>query len=219
MNSSAAFFRRELNDAVAHFHKHDTLRAALAQAPREGLYLEFGVATGSTLRVISDAAPAGSVHGFDCFEGLPEHWRSGFTVGMSATAQLPDVPGAELVVDLFDQTLPAFLEQHDAPVAFLHLDADLHSSTRTVLEALAHRMVPGTVIVFDEYFNCPGWEAHEHRAWTEFVQETGLQFEHLGFTADDEQVAMRLLNAPRPVHQGAASNESGAGRVLESAGA
>jgi hypothetical protein len=230
MNSSAAFFRSELSDAVAHFHKHDTLRAALAQAPREGLFLEFGVASGSTLRVITDAAPAGSVHGFDCFEGLPEHWRSGFTVGMFATAELPDVPGAELVVGLFDQTLPDFLEQHDAPVAFLHLDADLYSSTRTVLQALAPRMVPGTVIVFDEYFNFPGWEAHEHRAWTEFIQETGLQFEYLGFTADDEQVAMRLLTAPRLVHQDAAMSAPPVGRVaapalpaagvvLESAGA
>jgi hypothetical protein len=54
----------------------------------------------------------------------------------------------------------------------------------------------GTVIVFDEYFNFADWEEHEHRAWVEFVAETGLTFEYLGYTADDEQLAVRLLNAP-----------------------
>ena len=196
MRTSAAFFGRELSTATAHFHKHDTLRAALDRVSFPGLYLEFGVATGSTLRVITDAAPAGSVYGFDSFEGLPEHWRMGYSVGQFATAELPDVPGAELVVGLFDATLDPFLEAHPEPVAFLHVDADLYSSTVTVLDALAPRMRAGTVIVFDEYFNFPGWEDHEHRAWTEFVAATGLQFEYLGFTADDEQVAVRLLTAP-----------------------
>jgi predicted O-methyltransferase YrrM len=196
MRTSAQFFRRELAHAQPHFDKHDTLRAALAEAPREGLYLEFGVATGSTLRIIAETAPAGSLYGFDCFDGLPEHWRAGFDAGMFAQEQLPDVPGAELVVGLFDDTLPGFLDNTPGPVAFLHLDADLYSSTRTVLEALAPRLQKGTVIVFDEYFNFPGWEEHEHRAWTEFVAEQGLTFEYLGFTADDEQLAVRLLNAP-----------------------
>lgn len=194
--SSAAFWHRELSTAVAHFAPHDTLRAALAAAPRDGLYLEFGVATGSTLRLIAEHAPAGSVHGFDSFAGLPEHWRNGYPVGEFAQAQLPDVPGADLVVGLFDETLPGFLEQHPEPVAFLHLDADLYSSTRTALWALRPRLQAGTVVLFDEYFNFPGWEEHEHRAWTEFCAEFGVTFEHLGFTADDQQLAVRLLTAP-----------------------
>jgi hypothetical protein len=196
LRTSAAFVRAEFGPAEPHPNKFDTLRAALACAPQDGLFLEFGVATGSTLKVIVEKAPAGSVHGFDSFEGLPEHWRPGFPAGAFATEQLPDVPGANLVVGWFDDSLPGFLEQHREPVAFLHLDADLYSSTRTVLEALAGRLREGTVILFDEYFNYPGWEEHEHRAWTEFVAEHGLSFEYLGYTADDEQVAVRLLTAP-----------------------
>ncbi|MFW3172820.1 TylF/MycF/NovP-related O-methyltransferase [Geodermatophilus sp. CPCC 206100] len=197
MRTSAEFLRREMDDAAPYFDKHDTLRAALERVVSEGLYLEFGVATGGTLRVIATHAPAGSVFGFDSFEGLPEDWRPGFDAGAFAQAELPDVPGAELVVGLFDDTLGPFLEAHPEPVAFLHLDADLYSSTRTVLQALAPRLRAGTVIVFDEYFNFPGWEEHEHRAWTEFVTETGLRFEYLGYTADDEQVAVRLVEVPQ----------------------
>jgi hypothetical protein len=196
LKTSAEFMRAEFGHADHYIDKHDTLRAALARAPKEGLYLEFGVYSGSTLSIIVANAPAGAVHGFDSFEGLPEAWRPGFGEGAFATEKLPDVPGADLVVGWFDDTLPGFLEKHTEPVAFLHLDADLYSSTRTVLTALAPRLQEGTVILFDEYFNFPGWEEHEHRAWTEFVAERGLRFEYLAYTAEDEQVAVRLLNAP-----------------------
>jgi hypothetical protein len=209
MTSSAAFVRDELGAAPPYFSKFDTLRAAMSAAPQEGLYLEFGVASGSTLRLIAEIGPTGRVFGFDSFEGLPEFWRPGFDAGTFKMDQLPDVPGAELVPGWFDQTLPGFLDDHTEPVDFLHVDADLYSSTRTVLLALAPRMREGTVIVFDEYFNFPGWEEHEHRAWVEFVAETGLRFEYLGYTADDEQVAVRLLNAPSAVQEKPAAGRDG----------
>ena len=55
-------------------------------------------------------------------------------------------------------------------VAFLHVDCDLYSSTKTVLSFLADRLKPGAVIVFDEYFSYVGWENHEHAAFDEFVK-------------------------------------------------
>jgi hypothetical protein len=159
------------------------------------------------------------VYGFDSFEGLPEHWRQGFAAGTFATAELPEVPGAELVVGLFDQTLPGFLAEHPEPVAFLHVDADLYSSTVTVLRALAPRLQAGTVIVFDEYFNFPGWVEHEHRAWQEFVADTGLEFEYLGFTADDEQLSVRLRTAPRvAADTSLADRRAARARVVEAVG-
>jgi len=194
--ASARFQLREMERAIPYFTKVDTLVSAVKSAPTDGLYLEFGVHTGGTLRSITELAPAGSVYGFDSFEGLPEDWRTQFTAGTFAVDALPDVPGAELVVGWFDKVLPGFLEEHPGPVAFLHLDADLYSSTKTVLDALESRLRPGTVLVFDEYFNFPGWEEHEHRAWTEFVERTGITFEYLGFTADDEQISLRLTGVP-----------------------
>lgn len=194
--SSSALFRREMDQALAYFDKRDTLTAALEAAPSAGLYLEFGVSTGGSLRQITGHAPAASVYGFDSFQGLPEHWRSGFPAGAFATDGLPDVPGAELVVGWFDQSLPAFLADHPGDVAFLHVDVDLYSSTVTVLDLLEPRLRVGTVVLFDEYFNFPGWEKHEHRAWTEFVARTGVRFEYAGFTADDEQVIVRITGLP-----------------------
>ncbi|MDQ3475291.1 MAG: class I SAM-dependent methyltransferase, partial [Actinomycetota bacterium] len=74
-------------------------------------------------------------------------------------------------------------------MAIAHIDSDLYSSAVFVLQQLRPRMVDGTVIVFDEFYNYPGWRGHEYRAWQEFVAETGLEFVYLGATADDEQVS------------------------------
>jgi hypothetical protein len=169
----------------------ETLKEALSLAPRGGLALEFGVGSGSTLRVIADARCDGRVWGFDSFQGLPEAWRPGFPVG-AFKADPPAVPGAALVVGLFDKTLPQFLVEQTDPIDFVHIDCDLYSSTRTVLNLIRHRLRPGTVLSFDEYFNYPGWQQHEHKAWIEFAERTGLKFSYEVFTLGDEQVAVRI---------------------------
>ncbi|QBJ96743.1 class I SAM-dependent methyltransferase [Rhodococcus sp. ABRD24] len=191
---SAEFVLAHMPKAPVFWHPHDTLLHGLELVKVDGLALEFGVASGTTLRIIAEALrPTGhDVWGFDVFSGLPEAWRTGFPAGEFAQQTLPSVPGANLVSGLFEDTLPGFLAEHPGPVAFAHLDADLYSSTRTVLDLLGDRLVPGSVLVFDEYFNYPGWQQHEHRAWTEFVARTGLEFEYLAYTADHEQVVVRL---------------------------
>lgn len=163
----------ETQGAAWYADQTETLRHALRAAPAEGLVLEFGVASGSTLRTIAAAWP-GPVYGFDSFDGLPEHWRLGYDAGAFATDAVPEVPGAELVVGLFEDVLPRFLAEHPGPVAFVHVDCDLYSSTRTVLQHLGDRLVPGTVLLFDEYYNYPGWQEHEHRAWQEHVARDGI---------------------------------------------
>jgi hypothetical protein len=92
----------------------------------------------------------------------------------------------------FCDTLPLFLDEHIESVRFLHVDCDLYSSTKTIFSALADRLVSGTIIVFDEYFNYPGWQECEYKAFMEFVS-TGRHFEYLAYNCRSEQVAVRLL--------------------------
>eukprot|EP00929_Paragymnodinium_shiwhaense_P032776 TRINITY_DN18120_c0_g1_i2.p1 TRINITY_DN18120_c0_g1~~TRINITY_DN18120_c0_g1_i2.p1 ORF type:complete len:354 (-),score=86.33 TRINITY_DN18120_c0_g1_i2:150-1211(-) len=119
----------------------------LAAQPREGLWLEFGVAGGGSLCEIAEVArqigPPGTlgrpsrVYGFDSFDGLPEDWRHGIGTGAFASGgKPPDVLGkyaedVELVLGLFGDTLESFLQQQPAnePVALVHIDCDLYSST------------------------------------------------------------------------------------------
>jgi predicted O-methyltransferase YrrM len=192
-NESAAYVVEHLPKVPVFWHPHDTLRFALDQIQGHGLALEFGVAGGTTLKIIADAVSSDRmVVGFDVFTGLPETWRTGFPVGEFAQQQLPDVPGAQLIVGLFEDTLPGFLRDNDQQIAFVHLDVDLYSSTKTVLRLLGDRLAPGAVLLFDEFFNYPGWQRHEFRAWNDFVARTGRTFDYLAYTANNEQVVIRL---------------------------
>ncbi|SFW42406.1 class I SAM-dependent methyltransferase [Amycolatopsis australiensis] len=190
---SAEFVRDHMKTARPFPTPHSTLEHALTLAPQGGLALEFGVYSGTTLKIIANARGGESVYGFDSFEGLPETWRSGYPAGTFDMESLPDVPGAELVVGWFDDVLPGFLEAHPGPVDFLHVDCDLYSSTKTVLELVGPRLRPGSIVVFDEYFNYSGWQEHEHRAWLEHVEAARLRFEYEAYTVDHEQVAVKVL--------------------------
>jgi len=191
---SAALVKERMPTAKPFKSPRQTLEHALTLAPGGGMALEFGVYTGSTLEVIAHARDKKAVYGFDSFEGLPEAWRPGFPAGYFTLDNLPEVPGAELVVGTFADTLPGFVAEHRDPVDFLHVDCDLYSSTATVLEHVGPLLHPGSIVVFDEYFNYPGWPEHEHRAWEEYVARRGLRFEYVAYTINDEQVAVKILS-------------------------
>ena len=91
-----------------------------------GLWLEFGVFDGTTLRLAADwrskhcggSSPSPPVFGFDTFEGLPETWDQGAggdswkKGSFDLEGRLPPVPGnARLVKGLFADTLPQFLAE------------------------------------------------------------------------------------------------------------
>jgi predicted O-methyltransferase YrrM len=161
----------------------DALLQGLAMPPIPGLILEFGVFTGKSINTIAAHRGAVPVYGFDSFEGLPGDWRPGFGKGMfDVKGQLPPVAAnVELVKGWFDETLPPFLETHPGPVSFLHVDCDMYSSTKVVLQNLAPRIVPGTVIVFDELVNYPEFAQHEMKSWYEtLLANPGRQFKWIG---------------------------------------
>ena len=149
--------------------------------------------TGGTIRFIASRVGSRIIHGFDSFEGLPEAW-GGFNLGRKAfdvKGKLPRVPeNVRLHPGSFDTSLPAWLKDNPGPVAFVHIDCDLYSSTHTILSLLADRIVPGTVILFDEYFNFPNWERHEYKAFQEFVEKLGIKYTYLGFAR--QQTAVRI---------------------------
>jgi hypothetical protein len=191
-------FAREHLVGARHFGApHETLGYALSLAPKGGMALEFGVATGNTLRAITKARGGVEVYGFDSFDGLPEAWLNGMPAGAFARDDLPDVPGAELVVGLFADSLPGFLEKHPGHVDFLHVDGDLYSSAKTVLDNCGPRLRPGSIVHFDEFFNFPGWKRHEYRAWTEYVERTGVEFEYEAYTYNDNQVTVRITKGEK----------------------
>ena len=198
LQRSVDYVEREMKDAIGFDTQRELIDFALGAVKVDGHYLEFGVFTGGTIRFIAKRVGGRLVHGFDSFEGLPEAW-SGFTLGrrtFDLRGRLPRVPAnVRLHRGLFEDSLPAWLAEHPGPVAFIHVDCDLYSSTRTVLKLLATRMVPGTVILFDEYFNYPNWEQHEFKALQEFVSEHGARYRYLGFARQQVAVCIEAVGA------------------------
>jgi hypothetical protein len=45
-------------------------------------------------------------------------------------------------------------------------------------------------MLFDEYFNYPGWERHEYEAWQEFVKAQHVQYEYVAYAR--QQVMVRI---------------------------
>lgn len=66
------------------------------------------------------------------------------------------------------------------PIGLLHIDCDIYSSTKTVFNLLKDRLVPGSVIVFDELINYPAYRKHELKAFFEVIAETKKSFEWIG---------------------------------------
>ena len=166
------------------------LHAAVAKQAQPGLVLEFGVATGRSIRHWAHLFPDQTVWGFDGFEGIYEPWN-GLPAGHFAQ-ELPQVPdNVKLVVGRFDSTLPDWCKQHAGPASIIHIDCDLYSATKDVFKHLHSRIVSGTIVVFDEYWNYPDWKEHEFRAW----QEAGIPYEYIGRVhgGNYQPVAVRVL--------------------------
>lgn len=168
---------------------------ALSQVEVEGAFLEFGVFKGGAINYTAKKRTKQRIDGFDSFEGLPEAWVHNPKNTFSLGGKLPKVRNnVHLHKGYFDKTLPEWLNVHSEKIAFLHIDCDLYSSTKTIFECLKDRLQVGTVIVFDDYFNFPSWKDDGHKVLQEFQKETGLKFEYIGFAYKELAIKIQAIN-------------------------
>lgn len=162
--------------------------------PKDGLILEFGVADGGSIKKIASLVAPRLVYGFDTFEGLPEDWEGylddegkimhpkGYFKGRPK--EVPD--NVKLIEGLFQDTLHGFLKEHPEPIALIHIDCDLYSSTKCVLTQIHDRIQEGSIFIFDEIKGYGGknspdiWKEHEWKAFNEFLVDTNCRMEYLG---------------------------------------
>jgi hypothetical protein len=165
----------------------------------DGLWMEFGVFRGATLTKMANwkatfcGPNSQPVYGFDTFTGLPTNWRPGFganafSIPNGTSISVPS--NVVLVKGLFIDTLPTQLRlidhehQCNTPVSFVHIDCDIYDGTRDVFYLLGSRLRTGSIIVFDELFNYPGYEKHEIKALYEFVTVSNIRLIPVGSSVD-----------------------------------
>lgn len=169
--------------------------ATLIQEPVS--YLEFGVFKGESLRHWARLFkhPDSTLHGFDSFEGLPEDWGPVDRAYLNVHGSMPkiDDPRVKLFKGWFSDTLPGYVRDFKPKGSLVvYLDADLYSSTIFVLKELRPFMKPGTILIFDEFWD----REHEMKAFTEFLKEARFTIECLAATRTLSQVAFRILPTP-----------------------
>lgn len=171
-------------------NRFEHLAEALTHVPNEGQILEFGVrkgGKGSTFKLISDTFPERIIHGFDSFEGLPEDWvmnPGDVARAKSMKAPMPVPPkNGKFWKGWFDETIDEYLKEYPSRhIAFLHIDCDLYSSTKTIFKKLNHLIIKDTIITFDDFYPFgtkpySNWQEHEWKAFVEWVTDNDRSFE------------------------------------------
>jgi hypothetical protein len=160
------------------------VRRAVKNLKARGLFLEFGVFKGAGINLFAKELEGYSleVYGFDSFVGLEEDWtgnQNGRPEGAySLEGKVPIVhANAHLEVGWIQETFPPFLRKHsDEIVAFAHLDFDTFSPTEYALEKIKPRLVPGSIVLFDELYGYPGWRDHEFKALNNVLARETYEF-------------------------------------------
>ena len=195
LNSTCEYIEENLVNVPYYAYKQQVMDFALSKVQISGMYCEFGVYKGKSVNYIARQVSQ-PVHAFDSFEGLPETWSVRHKKGLFALDKIPVFEKNVIVhKGWFDDTLPVFIKEFKERAAFLHIDSDLYSSARSILHWLDERIVEGTIILFDEYFNYPFWEHHEFKAFREFVQKNNVKYEYLCYCSNSygSNVAVEIL--------------------------
>ena len=158
-------------------------------------YLEFGVYEGWSIRqwATMNQHPESRFVGFDTFTGLPEDWNSLRKAGaFDVKGQLPQEgdPRVSFVAGLFQNTLVDFLRTFEfRNRLIIHIDCDLYSSTLFCLATLDRHMQPGTVVMFDEFYDV----LHEFAAYRDYSDAFMRTWRGLCYTPQYVQVALSLV--------------------------
>ena len=188
----------KVENALMYVLKHNNMMIL----NENSLILEFGVASGTSLKAIAKSVPSNQiVYGFDSFQGLPKFWRTGFDVGKFSTsngkAPIFEEKNIKIIDGLFEETCDIFFKlqrEQKNTIALLHIDCDIYSSTKTIFNAIEKYMNMdidnnnrinllrnGTIIVFDELLCYNGFEKHELLAFYEFLQNNPkISYEIIG---------------------------------------
>lgn len=167
-------YRKQLDAECASSSLIELLEGSLKL---DGDVIECGVFRGNSIRRIShrlmELAPSKQVFACDSYEGFPQDRVGGEDVSLfrfrfkirNKFKQAADVPArlrrffeaygvhGHVVKGFFSDTLPALAERK---YCFIHVDCDIYESHLDCLNLLYDRLVPGGVVVFDDYAQ-PKW--------------------------------------------------------------
>lgn len=144
----------------------DAMISLAKKAPGQGYLAEVGVYKGGSLKNLSLSFPQRMIFGFDSFEGLPiQFWsekelhKPGEFSDTSFESVNEFLKDTYNNVTLIKGIFPQSAEQYAGlAFSFVHIDTDFYLSVKACLEWFWPRLIPGGIIVLDDYLwpGCPG---------------------------------------------------------------
>lgn len=96
---------------------------------------------------------------------------------------IPYKPRIHLVKGDIEQTIPEYIQENPGMrIALIHFDVDLYRPTKIALECMWDLVVPGGVVIFDEY-GIPPWEG-ESRAVDEFFSDKPIHIQRFDWASN-----------------------------------
>lgn len=187
---SAEFIYNNLKQSILFDNEYAYWSYLISRIPHTGLMLEFGVYHGDSInhiaKQLSENKDDRTIYGFDSFEGFSEDW-GGTELGkgaMSLHGNLPEVlSNVSLIKGWAEETYLPFLnktQNDEKTIAYLHLDMDVYTPTKFVLENSIKYLQPGTIIDFDDFLGFPGWKYGEFKAFQETLVHQ-VKYEHIAY--------------------------------------
>jgi len=168
--------------------------AAVGEVTADGDFAQFGVYRGNTARIIESLMTGDrKLHLFDSFEGLPEDWtkvkRKGAFRLSAEDIPIFDSPRVVMHKGWFKDSVPVWGQEATRPLAFIHMDADLYSSTTEALFNIDHLIPKDAIILFDEYVM--GHTEDEHRALLDWASKFNREYQYL-WRSRSNHVCLRM---------------------------
>jgi len=188
--------KTRLNKMLAHYELYKTIAGLPGHIFELGVYKGASLVRLATYRDALENDFSRKIVGFDAFGKFPTEGlqvkddldfieqfegTGGHGLAEDEVASILSFKGFsnfELVKGNVFDTLPSYLAKHpETRLAFLHLDMDVKEPTDFALAYLYERVVPGGLIVFDDYNAVVG----ETISVDDFAKKHGLKIEKLPF--------------------------------------
>ncbi|TIH11994.1 dTDP-6-deoxy-L-hexose 3-O-methyltransferase [Marinifilum sp. JC120] len=177
---------------LAHYELYKMISSLPGHVVECGVFKGASLIRFATFRDALESSYSRKIIGFDAFGKFPEQEHvedkkfieifesdAGDGISKDELAQVfkhKNIENYELIEGDICSTIPEYLVDHpELKVALLHIDVDVYKPTKVILEHLYDRIVPGGLIVFDDYSIVAG----ETQAIDEFFADSGAQFEKL----------------------------------------
>ena len=150
-----------------------------------------------------------TIYAVDNNKGLEEDWREGYPAGSLGRTKEPRLSSDVVVIKdtaTYGEGIKRIKDEFvkDNKVGLLIIDSETYTPCYQALTILSDNLREGSVIVFDEIINYPGYEGHEIKALDDYLTESGKRYEALAINGPStspqedyymhQRVAIRIFN-------------------------